>query len=147
MKKTIPLLFGVLLLGFSCQKGPEQKEIPPPEEVIKKYQAHIDNNEFEKAIQLSTVEGARLLQEIAASITPEELELAKINTIFHNIDCKTDEEIAICLCDMEDEYERYQAEFILVLSEDTWLVDAPEEGQDQEEVNEIVEGVLENVKN
>ena len=146
-QKIYPFLF-FLVNCYACQEstGSKDPEVPP-ETVIKRYQKHVDNNEFASAILLSTAEGAELVQEVAASLTAEELEMAKLNTTFHRIDCEIDEPVAICLCDMEDEYERYTAEFILILEDGKWLVDAPETGQDQAEINEIVDGVLDNIRN
>ena len=147
MNKKILSFSSLLVFCFACENNPGPENITPPETVIKRYQKHVDNNEFASAILLSTPEGAELIQEVAASLTSEELEMAKLNTRFHSIECKIEKPIAVCICEMEDEYERYEAEFILVLEEDQWLVDAPETGQNQTEINEIVDGVLENVRN
>lgn len=148
MKQSIFPFLMLASLSYSCQEGIDSKgTIEPPEAVIKKYQGHVDRNEFASAILLSTAEGAELIQEVAASLTAEELEISRLNTSFKSIDCDIDENIAICICGMEDEYEQYEAEFILVLEDNHWLVDAPEAGQDQEQINEIVDDVLMNLRN
>lgn len=148
MKQKIFQILIISITCYGCQENQTtEKPTFSPEEVIQRYQKHIDNNEFASAILLSTAEGAELIQEVAASLSVEELEMSKLTTKFNSINCQIEEDVAICICEMEDEYEKYEAEFVLILDEGEWLVDAPESGQDQQEINEIVDDVLENLRN
>ena len=114
---------------FACQE--DGKEALSPEEVLRTYQAFIDQNDVENAKKLSTpkeqirlAELEKIIQEEAAS-HPESSSV--LQTIFHSIQCEQKETTALCLCDLEDEYERYEQEFNLVKNGDSWLVDAPKE--------------------
>ncbi|MCI5081919.1 MAG: hypothetical protein MRY78_09510 [Saprospiraceae bacterium] len=125
-------VFSLLLCGIilpSCQE--DSQAGADPEEVIRLYQGYIDKNEFAEAKRLSTVKEQMRLVEIEKIIKEESARdpeaAAILHTAFHTINCEVKEEAAICICDLEDEYERYKQEFRLVRINNSWKVDAPEE--------------------
>lgn len=140
----IGCLLGILPLLWSCGPDGEGKGPPaPPEEVLRAYQAHIDNNDFEKAKALSTPEERARLDAWAQRILSHRYrDAAVMNTVFLDIDCEVvEEETARCLCLVEDEYERYETEYVLVMRKGRWLVDAPEEQYqiNQEDIEQMME--------
>jgi hypothetical protein len=116
-----------MLLGlFACQSEPRQPETP--EEVLQMYQQYIDKNEFNKAKTLSTPAGQEWLAELASIIEDEQPDSTILTTNFISIDCKELEGGALrCECVLEDEYEKYTAEYRLIKSDGQWLVDAPQD--------------------
>ena len=52
---------------------------------------------------------------------------------------------ANCWCDLEDEYERYEALFSLIQVKGRWFVDVPDEDAalEYEEIEDIVEEIIE----
>lgn len=141
MKRIIHLVL-VLFFG-ACQNEPAEKIIPP-ELVIKKYQEFIDQNNFEAAKKLSTPQGQLMIEELQASIPEELMDSTVLTTVFYAINCQIDAEVATCVCDLEDNYERYEALYKLVKIRGKWLVDAPEEEKsiDIEEIQEIIEEIV-----
>ena len=142
MKKKLLIHFTLFSNLFSCNLEPQPKI--PPERVVEKYQELIDKNNFQGAKILSTKNGQLFIDDLAASIPPELLDSTIINTHFLSIDCDIEKYEANCLCEVEDEYESYEALYTLLLVKGRWLVDAPEEEpMDFEEIEEIVEDILE----
>jgi hypothetical protein len=137
MWKFVP----IILVTFSltcCRHGgssePEaaisRGEALSPENVLRRYQAFVDSNRFEEAKQYSTSKGREWLNELAAIIAAEAPELQDstiLHTRFLNINCRGKGDIVHCLCLVEDEYERYETEYVLVWEGDRWLVDAPDD--------------------
>ncbi len=85
----------------------------------------MDRNDFEAAMELSTeAEAKRLadLRQILAGIPEDSLSL---RTRILDMHCQIREEIADCLCEMEDEEARYEAQFRLQKVEGEWKVDLP----------------------
>jgi len=120
------LLLLALLGLLACQSDPKQPETP--EEVLRQYQQYIDNNQFEAAKSLSTAKGQEWLTELASIIEDEQPDSTILTTRFLSINCGVpNEEVLICECVLEDEYEKYTAEYRLVKSGKGWLVDAPQE--------------------
>jgi hypothetical protein len=124
MKKNITYLL-VIFFMISCQPDSNQPETP--EEVLKLYQQYIDNNQFEEAKTLSTEAGKEWLSELAAIIVDEQPDSTILTTRFLSVNCTEKERMLICECELEDQYEKYTAEFRLVKVEGRWMVDAPEE--------------------
>ena len=134
------------LLPFWACSGNEEKGASDlsPEEVVRTYQAFIDNNDFEKAMAMSSPqERARLKIWAGRILSNQYRDSTILNTIFLDVDCEIAEEKAYCLCLVEDDYERYQTEYVLVRIGSQWLVDAPEETFeiDQESINRMLENV------
>ena len=67
---------------------------------------------------------------------------AILNTKFLSIDCEEKNDIALCLCDLKDEYEEYSVVYKLIRSGGTWLVEAPDQRGSQAEA-QIVQELLE----
>ena len=122
-KEIIYLLFSLFII--SCQ--PDSNRPETPEEVLKLYQQYIDNNQFEEAKTLSTEAGKDWLSELAAIIADEQPDSTILSTNFLSINCTEKEDTLICECELEDQYEKYTAEFRLVKVGGNWMVDAPEE--------------------
>lgn len=136
MKKAfLLLLLAALQFAWSsCQ----QEQTISPEEVIKTYQNHIDNNEFEKAKQFATPN----LQIIINSIS--EIFQDDSNTVMHtsflSINCTTTTSTASCLCTLKDDFETFKTNFTLIKTNDQWLIDAAEQiGEQNSEEIEIIE--------
>ena len=143
MKNYLFLCSILFICCFACQQIIKPRI--PPERVIKKYQEFIDKNNFDGAKILSTNAGKSFINDLADAIPADLMDSTVIHTQFLNIDCTIEENIAHCLCELEDEYETYEALYTLVNIKGRWLVDAPEEEEnlDFEEIEEIVEDILE----
>jgi len=139
----IGCIIGMLPLLWSCgNEGDGQGTPASPEEVLRAYQTHIDNNDFEKAKALSTRDERARLDAFAKRILSHRYQDATImNTVFLDIDCELDGDVAHCLCLVEDDYERYETEYMLVKRKQRWLVDAPEEPYQikQEDIERMME--------
>ena len=107
---------------MACQ--PDSSE--QPEDVIRAYQAYIDQNLFDQAGMLSTPAEQRRLQELAIMIA-NDLEDAVFTTEFLSISCTIQGDTANCECQMRDQYESYTELFQLQRSGSEWLVDVPME--------------------
>ena len=128
MRRYIPLI-GLFLVGmlWSCGNTPEDTAPPAaPETVVKQYQHYIDKNQFGKAKAISTPEERQRLEELERILSQEAEASTIMTTQFLEIDCFTERDTARCYCLVEDEYERYATEFVLVRRGGRWLVDAPE---------------------
>ena len=132
---------GVIFLLAACESDESPRTIPP-EMVIKKYQEFIDKNRFDAAKNLSTERGKEMIEEMEASIPEDLMEYTLLVTKFYEIDCEINGNAATCICDLEDDYERYEALYNLVQVEGRWLVDAPEEDMEFEEINEMIDEII-----
>lgn len=130
--------FCVILSVFSGCRQEEQKPVKP-EDVLKQYVYCIDKNEFEKARGLSTPAGQQWLSELEAIISNEQTDSTVLNTKFLSLSCEGPGDTLLCSCVLEDQYERYTAQYRLVRIGEQWLVDAPEEEIIIE--NDIIESV------
>lgn len=122
--------FIILLLFLAgCQ---EERAFPETaEDTLRQYQSYIDNNDFVNARLLSTPKEQARLVELEKIINEEvvvsQSESSLLHTIFHSIKCEKKEMYTECICELEDEYERYKQLFRLVQKDKYWLVDAPDE--------------------
>lgn len=135
----IYILLTAPILLPSCQKGGTNSVQPAL--VVKQYQDYIDNNRFEEAKRISTFDEGKRLAQLAADMARETDE-AILNTKFISIDCEEKNDIALCLCDLKDEYEEYSVVYKLVRSGGSWLVDAPDQRGSKAEA-QIVQELLE----
>lgn len=125
--KLLYILYGLFLFPLfftSCQKGGTTSG--EPERVVRQYQGFIDNNRFEAAKKISTYKEGERLTRLAADMAKEKHD-AILNTEFLDISCEEKSGIALCLCDLRDQYEDYSVVYKLVLSGSNWLIDAPDE--------------------
>lgn len=122
----------------SCQKGGTASG--EPELVVRQYQKYIDNNRFEAAKKISTLQERRRLERMAADLAKEKHD-AILRTEFLHVSCEEKRGIALCLCDLRDQYEDYSLVYKLVQSDGRWLIDAPERTRGQEEA-QIVQELL-----
>lgn len=129
MIKTSKYFIFLLLFLVSCQEDSNSPETA--EDTLRQYQLYIDNNDFENARLLSTSKEQARLVELEKIITQETIvdqnESSLLHTTFHSIKCEKKEAYTQCMCDLEDEYERYTQEFRLIQKDGQWLVDAPDE--------------------
>ncbi len=139
MKITILSLFllPVLIILIGCKR--EEPKPETPEEVLRHYQSYIDKNKFEEARALSTSAGQQWLSELEAIISNEQVDSTVLETKFLSLSCAGPGDTLTCSCVLEDQYERYTAEYRLVRIQGQWLVDAPEE--DIIIDNDIIESV------
>ncbi len=141
MRNTIAYLCACVLAACaffsSCQNKPEKPQ--SPEEVLRQYQAYIDKNKFAEAKALSTPAGKEWLSELEEIIADEQADSTMLSTKFISLACEGQGDTVTCMCVLEDQYERYPAEYRLVKMEGHWLVDAPEEEIIIE--NDIIEAI------
>lgn len=138
MKYSLLTIF-VLLLLAACQSDPPAEQ-RSPEEVLKAYQGLVDKNKLEEAKALSTEAGKEWLDELAEIIASEQPDSTIFHTAFLSTNCEGKGDTLICQCVLEDQYERYTSDYILIRSADgQWLVDAPPEDL------QIDDDLLENV--
>ena len=91
------------------------------------YQGYIDSNEFEDAKKFCTPAERKRLDKLALSISNEMLDSTIFTTTFLKVNCQRDDETVICNCLIQDDFEKYYADYTLVKADGQWLVDAPEE--------------------
>jgi len=140
MKITIPSLFllAALIILMGCKR--EEPKPETPEDVLRHYQSYIDKNKFEEARALSTPAGQQWLSELEAIISNEQqVDSTVLETKFLSLSCRGPGDTLTCFCALEDQYERYTAEYRLVRLQGQWLVDAPNEDIIIE--NDIIESV------
>ncbi|HMO40963.1 MAG TPA: hypothetical protein PKC76_11660 [Saprospiraceae bacterium] len=119
------LFLTILLATYACQREPKLPE--SPEDVIRKFQGYIDNNQFAEAKTLSTPRGQERLDDLEAIITGELADSTIFNTTFLSINCQITADTARCLCSVRDNYEAYETDYKLIRINGQWLVDVPEE--------------------
>jgi hypothetical protein len=113
----------LLALAGACQAP-----VASPEEVLRQYQAHIDQNEFEAAAKLSTPANQAWLSDLAAIISAEEQEGESVlYTKFINIATNGSGDTLLLDCTLQDQYEIYSAVFRLVRLNGQWRVDMPQD--------------------
>ncbi len=97
-----------------------------PEATLRAYQAAIDRNDFRAAATLSTAAERARLEDIATIMAMDISDSTRLHTAFIELECAERGDTARCACLLEDEYERYWADFVLVRNaRSQWLVDAP----------------------
>ncbi|MEL6862787.1 MAG: hypothetical protein AAFP19_00140 [Bacteroidota bacterium] len=130
-------LFLLLLACSSAQK----KEALSAEQTARDWQRYVDQNEFDKAKAISTKQTLAMI-EMIESIVSEDMEAeAMPPTVFLEMNCKEEEEKAICTYLMEGEGDQIRDSFTLIKVDGTWLVDIPEEDMqmDEEEMQQMFE--------
>lgn len=141
------LLLSFLILIFACTEDDtsvhEDSGDYSPEQVLRKYQDHVDKNEFEAAKKFSTKNEQERLDAVAELIAGEPADSTVYTTIFLEVSCEEMEKKAICACLIEGFEERDT--FVLMKEKGRWLVDAPEEEINydyNEEVEEFIQEEL-----
>lgn len=127
------------LLPLSCADDPPTS----PEEVLRIYQAYLDQNQFEQAGALSTEAERRRLSELSLMIA-DDLEDTVFETWFESIQCTEQGDTTLCECRLRDQYEAYQETFRLIRQGGEWLVDVPieEEVDYESEIEAIMDSLL-----
>ncbi|MEM8525245.1 MAG: hypothetical protein AAGG68_11400 [Bacteroidota bacterium] len=146
MKQFLLLPFLLFLLSCAEDTTTVQEDTTSytPEQVLRKYQAHVDKNEFEAAKKFSTQNERERLDAVAELIAAEPADSTVYTTIFLEVNCQESKDQAICDCLIEGFEERDT--FVLMKAKGQWLVDAPEEEIDydyNEEVEEFIQEELE----
>ena len=119
------LFFGFLILSvFSCQNDPPLPKEPAA--VVQQWQEWINKNNFVQARRLSTENTQEWIDWInqvfeEGNITEE------TNSVFRDINCKMEQNEAICYCQIEELGELFADTFFLVKEKQQWLVNIPEE--------------------
>lgn len=132
------LCFSLVACLWSCESDPAT----PPDEVVRMYQAYIDQNQFDQAAQLSTSAEQKRLQELEQMIAAD-MDSTILETTFERIDCEIQSDTARCTCLLEDQYEAYTAMFILVKNSGNWLIDLPED--EEIEYDEDLEAIIDSL--
>lgn len=125
MRIFLPIL--LLAALAACQKT------ETPESVVRQWQAHIDNNEFEQAKALSSPQTAELISWMQALLTDMDAAEYITQTTFTELKCRENGDQAVCYYTIEEEGEIFQDSFILVRINGKWLVDLPDEEDFDEE--------------
>ncbi|MFK7807085.1 MAG: hypothetical protein AB8F74_04710 [Saprospiraceae bacterium] len=143
--KRIPLLSLILffsLLLSNCSS--DKKELPnTPEKVARQWQDWIDQNEYQKAKELSTgnaIEWINWAEETikASGEEPEVLSPA----VFLSMKCEEFESKAICDYIMDDEGRQFRDSFFLKNINGQWLVDIPEEDLlEDDDIQELFDAI------
>jgi hypothetical protein len=132
MKIDIAILLGLSLL-VSCTPDPTSSstsmETPErsPEEVVRQWQGHIDQNQFEAAKMLSDTGTIAWIETIQALTKAFPDDSSIMTTEFISIACQTQQQTASCACLLKDVEmnAQYPDTFDLVLTEGRWLVTLP----------------------
>lgn len=116
-----------------------------PEEVVRRFQSHLDNNQFAEAQNLSTPAGQEVLRGMAEVVASEPADSTVFHTEFLSIACQAKADTVICRCKLKDEYETYESDYKLIRINGRWLVDAPEEGpmEGEEDYYELLDSLIE----
>lgn len=127
----------VLLLTHACQTA------RTPEEVVRQWQSHIDNNEFQQAKELSAPRTVQLLSWMETLLADMDADSVITRTELLDLSCKEEGDKAVCHYALEDEGELFRDSFILVRIKGKWLVDLPEEPvmEDQGELEELFDAM------
>lgn len=126
------LLFTVVILAWSACK--REALLPQtPEEVIRKYQAYYDKNQFDEAKLLSTPRERQRLDSFKELLEGEPADSTIYTTTFLSINCTVNQDTARCLCEVQDVEEPYTTQFKLLKIKGQWFMDAPEEEVEIEE--------------
>jgi hypothetical protein len=121
VRSIIYLLFVLTISLVACADDPKTT----PEEVVKLYQAYVDQNEFDKARQLSTPAEAKRLQELEQMIAADST-ASLLYTSFEQINCRAiSKDTVECDCVLADQYETYSALFVVVRQGGQWVIDIP----------------------
>lgn len=137
IKNWLPLF--VIAGLMSCQNTTQNKQkeasatVLSPEETVKKFQLHIDNNNFPDAIRMSTQDMQKVLSSLKELFTDDTDEVGLTQTTFLDIQCKTEKELAECRCQLRDEYEDYNSVFFLKKIKGIWLIDRSEDSYSEED--------------
>ena len=121
--RLVILIFFVSLIACNKAQGPAYT----PEEVLRLYQGYVDSNKFEDAKKFCTAREGERLDNLAKSISNEYQDSTIFTTTFLKVNCKDENGRIICNCLIQDDYEKYAADYILVNTNGNWLVDAPDE--------------------
>ena len=149
------LLLTCLCALCSCTQpdkplGQEAEQIPKtPEEVVRRYQAFLDQNDFKRAKMLSTSREAERLDEVSRIVAAEGQDSTRTYSTFLKLNCVVLADSARCTCTIRDQYETYDTEFVLIRYQRRWLMDsAPQEEIlfDEEEIEEALNGMLKQIR-
>lgn len=138
----------VLIISLlSCQNKGGGTAGKGPKEVLREYQGLVDKNKLQEAKALSTEAGKAWLDELAEIIASEQPDSTLFQTEFLSMDCRGEGDTLLCRCLLEDQYERYSSDYLLVKSEGQWLVDAPKDEIqiDDDVLNDVPDSLIEEI--
>lgn len=152
MKRVLPLGLLILsLLGWRCSGGGgdyddrrSEENGPTPEQTVRLFQGYMDKNLFDEAKKLCTPNEQKRLTALVDELNGSYLDSTVLHTKFLELDCTVEDRTAYCFCRVEDEYEQYEMEYILVRRSGRWLIDIPE-NSGVPETDKIVDDVLQSL--
>lgn len=113
------LLLAVVLVFSACRQD-------SPEAVVRKWQTHVDQNEFREAMKISTPRTMQLLSWMEAILTEMDADTI-IHTELTGLSCREEGDQAVCHYTIVDGGEVFPDSFVLTRMNGKWLVDIPEE--------------------
>ncbi len=123
LKSAYITLISILCFLLACHA----EKASSPEEVARKWQEYVDNNQFDQARQLSTSRAQEMVRMMEGIFLDEE-DMISTNTQFKSMNCKErGDTMAICVYEIIDEEELIRDSFTLIKFKEQWLVDIPEE--------------------
>jgi len=137
--RFVSLFMALVIISF-----PACRPADTPESVVRKWQAHIDNNEFGQAKALSSPRTGELLSWMEALLSDMDADSSVTHTKFIDLACKENGDKAVCHYTVEEEGQLFSDSFILVRIEGKWLIDLPEEPIFEEDAG--VEDIIETMK-
>ena len=143
--KRFPLLSLLLFFSFlfsNCSS--DKKELPnTPEKVARQWQDWVDQNEYQKAKELSTgnaIEWITWAEETIKASGEEPTVLSP--AVFLSMNCEEFEQKAICAYVMDDEGYQLRDSFFLQKVNGQWLVDIPEEDLlEEDDIQELFDAI------
>jgi len=129
------LILTILSLSFFACTSDQPKEENTPEDVVRRWQKFVDQNQFEEAKKISASRAIELIEDMEAIIEAEPaLANETIRTEFVMLSCSEQGTQAICRYVIKEEGEAIQDSFILSQQKGKWLVDLPEEDLEEESI-------------
>lgn len=109
-----------------------QIDLSKPEAVVKKWQSHIDNNEFDAAKKLSTPAAQEWIDFIAEVMKLDGEDDTIMATVFESINCEVAADSAMCKMVIREEEELFDDKILLRKLSGQWKIDIPAENLDDQ---------------
>jgi len=126
------LLANILACTSDSATAITKVDLSKPEAVVKKWQKHIDHNEFEAAKQLSTPAAQEWINFIAEVMKLDGEDDTIMETVFESINCTVAADSAICNMVIKEEGELFDDAILLRKLSGQWKIDIPAENLDDQ---------------